>query len=208
MRPVYQTYALAAADADAISLSQAPLGAGNLTITGVYASGGVATMDAPRVVGIASDGNDSGKTFTVYGTDANGNAISEAVTGPNAATASTVNNFSTVTRVAINAASVGNITVGTTAVGADAWVPLDYVQAPFNIGLYVIVTGTVNYTVQYTPHDVFDPTAQPVAFNHSYMAAQTASMSGNFAFPCRAARIKINSGTGSVQFVVLQGLSA
>ena len=87
-----------AADADGISLSQTPLAAGNLTITGALASGGVATMDTQRRVLITAAGNEVSKTFTIYGTNKDGFAISESLTGPNATTTQSLLDYLTVTR--------------------------------------------------------------------------------------------------------------
>lgn len=105
---------IGAADADGISTSQTPGAAGNLTITGALASGGVATLGYGRKVTITSAGNDSGRTFTVTGTDENGNAQTESITGPNIGTSTGTKNFLTVTQIAIDAAAAGAITAGAT----------------------------------------------------------------------------------------------
>jgi hypothetical protein len=129
-----------AADTNGIATTQTPTAAGNLTLNGalcatingnsVYApsvSGTAATADGAwaRKIGITSDGDDSGVTFTVYGTDVDGKALSEAITGPNAGTVyttdGTATNFKSVTRIAISAAGTGNITAGTAAVAADVY---------------------------------------------------------------------------------------
>ena len=129
-----------AADTDGICASQTTSAAANLTLNGaltatingnsVYApsvSGTAATADGAwaRKIGITSDGNDSGITFTITGTDVDGKALSETVTGPNSTTVystmSTAANFKTVTKIATSAATTGNITVGTAAVAADVY---------------------------------------------------------------------------------------
>ena len=130
----------AAADANGICTSQTRTGAGNLTLDGalcatingnsVYApsvSGTATTADAAwaRKIGITSDANDSGITFTVTGTDVDGKALSEAVTGPSSTVAyttmSTAANFKSVTKIATSGSTTGNITVGTAAVAADIY---------------------------------------------------------------------------------------
>ena len=129
-----------AADTDGICASQTTSAAANMTLNGaltatingnsVYApsvSGTAATADGAwaRKIGITSDGNDSGITFTITGTDVNGKALSETVTGPNSTTVystnSTAANFKTVTKIATSAATTGNITIGTAAVAADVY---------------------------------------------------------------------------------------
>lgn len=201
MRPIYQTVALSATDVDVLAVVQAPLGAGNLTLTGTQPAG-------PQTVSITSDDDDSGNTFTVYGTNAENLTISEAITGPNTATVNSTLYFKTVTRVAISAASVGNVSVGVVALGAGPWIPMDYIQVPFNVGFGCVVTGTVDYTVQHSFDDPFADTPNFTAFDNAFVDGETTNEDGNYAFPVRAIRLKINSGSGSVAFTVLQGLSA
>jgi len=129
-----------AADTDGICASQTTSAAANMTLNGalcatingnsVYApsvSSTAATADGAwaRKIGITSDGNDSGITFTITGTDVDGKALSETVTGPNSTTVystnSTAANFKTVTKIATSAATTGNITIGTAAVAADVY---------------------------------------------------------------------------------------
>lgn len=102
-------------DADGISVAQAVAGAGNLTIAGALASGGVATFDVPRGVSVTStNAGDTTQTATVYGTDAYGVAIQETIAFNGNATISGKKAFKTVTRVAISAALAGNGSAGTT----------------------------------------------------------------------------------------------
>ena len=103
-----------AADRDGISVAETLGAAGKFTIGGAYATGGVAKLDVPRHVSIYAASSNSAKTFTVYGTNRYGVSISEAITGPAAgATAKSTKNFKTVTSVAIDAASVGDVEIGT-----------------------------------------------------------------------------------------------
>lgn len=89
--------------------------------------------------------------------------------------------------------------------GTSAWIPMDYKQNPFNIGIGVVVSGTVTYTVQHTFDDIYDSSITPTAFNHSTLATQTANKDGNYAFPVRAIRINNGAGTGTTTMTLLQG---
>src|SRR3990167_974441 len=100
-------------DANGICLTQTPSGAGDLTINGALATSGVATLDVPRHIIITSTANDSARTFTITGTNAYGDATSEAITGPNTTTVRGYKQFKTVTQVAISGAATGSIVVGT-----------------------------------------------------------------------------------------------
>ncbi len=84
---------------------------------------------------------------------------------------------------------------------------LDHYISPFATSLSVLVTGTVNYTVQYTFDDVFSSTYAPASGNwvdHPNLTAQTTTKDSNLAYPATAVRIVLNSGTGSVRFTVIQ----
>jgi hypothetical protein len=103
--------------ATAVAAAQAVAGAGNLTINGASATGGVATFDVPRTITIVStNAGDTTQTATVTGTDVYGLAMSEliAFNGTTAVTGQKA--FKTVTRVAISAALTGNGSVGSTDV--------------------------------------------------------------------------------------------
>lgn len=103
--------------ATAVAAAQAVAGAGNLTINGASATGGVATFDVPRTITIVStNAGDTTQTATVTGTDVYGLAVSEliAFNGTTAVTGQKA--FKTVTRVAISAALAGNGSVGSTDV--------------------------------------------------------------------------------------------
>jgi len=102
-----------AADADGVCTSQTPAAGGeqDLTIDGALSSGGVATFTAARFITIASAADDSARTFTVTGTDVNGVAQTETITGP-ATTVTGTLFFRTVTQVAVDEDTAGAITVG------------------------------------------------------------------------------------------------
>lgn len=204
MRPIRITRALTAADADGIAQAQQTVGAADLTLNGALVAGGVAQLDAQRKVGIASAGNLSAVTFTVYGTDQAGNSISESLAGPNNNTVSTTLDFYTVARVAVSGAVGTNVTVGTTGVGASAPIPLDQYISPFNVSIGCTVTGTIDYTVQYTFDAVFASAGPFTWTNHADLTAQTATADGTYISPVSATRVLTNSGTGSVAMNVMQ----
>jgi hypothetical protein len=102
------------ADADGVCQSQTPAAGGvqNLTINGALASGGVATFSAARLITITSAGADGGRTFTITGTNVNGAAQTETITGPATTTVTGTKYFRTVTQVSVDANTAGAITVG------------------------------------------------------------------------------------------------
>jgi hypothetical protein len=99
------------------------------------------------------------------------------------------------------------VTVSQTGAGSTVVVPPDIYVSPCNIALGVVVTGTVNYTVQHTFDDVFAPTFTPgsaIWFNHPTLAAQTANADSNYAFPPRGIRLTVNSGSGTAALTIVQ----
>src|SRR5690348_8592163 len=154
MRPVVFTKTLAAAVADTIAQSQALAAAGDLTINGASASGGVATLDTQRRVLLTSGGNDSGITFTVYGTNDAKVPISETVTGGNGVGVATLQDFKTVTRIASSGAVATTIEAGTNTVGSTPWaIPSNSTAYPA-IGIQCdLVSGAANWSIETTGDD-------------------------------------------------------
>lgn len=203
--PVTLTTVLAAADDDGICASQSPSGAGSLTINGALASGGVATIATAgneRQVIVTSGGNDSGKTFTITGTSADGGgAVTDSFAGANIGVATSAKLFRTVTDVSISAASAGTVKVGTNGVGASRPVNIDTALNPPNVSIQTAVSGTVNYTVQYTFGDL---QSSPVWIDDNVLAAQTAAGACTYATAVTGIRTYLNSGTGTVTTRVVQ----
>ncbi len=113
MRPKVITITPATADRNGICAAETMGAAGNMTIGGALASGGVATLTPAGHVSIYAASDNSAKTFTITGTNRQSVAITESITGPGAGlTVKGNKNFLTVTQVAIDAASVGDVEVG------------------------------------------------------------------------------------------------
>lgn len=122
--------------------------AGNFTLDGALCSGGVATMDIPRHVSFYSAGNNSAKTFTITGTNRFGDAMTETVTpGPNNSTVTGSKNFKTVTAVACDAATAGDVEVGSAdELDTAAWLP-DTHQGKINFSVNHSTTYTSNIKI-------------------------------------------------------------
>ena len=190
-----------------------------LNVSQTFSSGtiygdAVATLDNPRRVLITAAANESAKTFTITGIGANGNTVSEVITGPNTTTAQSLLDYKTVTSITISAAAAGAITgIGTSGVGGSRWLSFD-AFAPSMISLQCNATGTINYTVQTTLNDPNDPATPVTPANVAWINSSdtavvgaTANQQSNFLFCPIYARILINSGTGSVAATFLQSSS-
>lgn len=175
---------------------------------------GYVVTDKPRRVIITSAGNDTTKTWTIYGTDWNGNAISEAITGVDTAAAQSVYDYSSVDLITMSAAAASTgIIIGTNGVASSRPIFMDQFGFAPTL-LQVNVSGSVNYTVQDTLDNPNGPVAGPgvtpfvsttwFAHPDAAVAGATASAQANFAYIPNMTRILLNSGTGTVTYKVLQ----
>jgi hypothetical protein len=93
-------------------------------------------------------------------------------------------------------------TVSKTGTGSSSALVMNTNVSPFNVGFGVVVTGTVNYTVQHT----FDDPAVGFTtwFDHPSVASETTNQDGNYAFPVTGVKVLVNSGGGSVVMNLVQ----
>ncbi len=219
MRPKIINMGVLVNDPNGISVTQKPAAGGtqNLTITGAQASGGVATNTngIAQLVGINSDGNDSGRVFTVTGKDADGQPTTDTIsTGPSSGTVYTAAYLQTVTAVTIDGNATGNLIVGWDVTASSGAVTnsviTDWRRSKMSI-INDLTAGTMTYSGQYTASD---PT---VAYTNGFATdANWRDMDGmdsvqtddqtNMNFPVRAVRLKQEtvSATGACTFTVIQ----
>lgn len=207
MRPVLLTKTLAAASVNTIAQGQSLGAAGSFALNGAAASGGVATLDTQRRVLITSAGNDSGVTFTVFGTTDSGTATQETVTGANAGAVATNQDFATVTKVSSSGATASTVQIGTNGIGSTRWLLLDQHVTPGNASLGGLITsGAVTYTAEYTYDDFLSLAAgaYPTPRTVLGLTNQSVSTDAQLAFPVKGVRLTVNSGTGTVALTVIQ----
>lgn len=133
-----------------IAGSQTPGAAGNLTLAGALCSGGVLPKQTlAYAIGITSAGDESGRTFTITGTNADGAALVEAVTGANAGLALSTGYFRSISSIAVDAATAGAVIVGTSNATRSALSPTFPVDMDrYTTELAADVSGTINFTLQ------------------------------------------------------------
>ena len=92
--------------------------------------------------------------------------------------------------------------VSQTGAGSSSAIVVNTNTNPCNIGFGVVVTGTVDYTVQHT----FDDPAVGFTtwFPHPTIAAQNSNKDGNYAFPITGVRVTVNSGGGTAAMNLVQ----
>jgi len=108
-----------AADDNGYSASAQVANNAALTLGGALASGGSVTNSSGRLTEITSGGDDSGISFTVVGTDVNGESMSESITGADSGAATGEKYFKTVTSITAVGDPAGTVIAGTTADAAD-----------------------------------------------------------------------------------------
>ena len=103
-----------ATDPNGLSTAATISGAAALTLNGALIADSVYTTgtNIGQIITILSAADDTGVTFTTVGTDANGDALTEVITGVNAATASSTGYFQTVTSITTDGATTGNVSAG------------------------------------------------------------------------------------------------
>ena len=192
-------------DADGIALSQTPGAAGNLTLAGALASGGTVTLTDAQHVTITSAADETGRTFTVTGTDRYGDAQTEAITGANAGEAEGSKNFKTITQIAVDAATTGAVTAGVNGNLESRWVSLDQTK-PWRPASIAVVNGTSTYGAQVTYADTGGEAADSLdAFNHATVTNETGSVDGTITAPVSAVRIDVTAFTsGTLKLYINQ----
>lgn len=217
MRPIRITKALVAASANNIATTQTPGAAGALTLNGSTVVGGAAILDSPRRVLLTFAADETGHNFVITGNqrvDGTGNVISETIAGTGIGTVASLKDYGRITSITINAAATGAIIAGTNTVGSTQWFQVDWDLDPSNLTVSVDVTGTLNYTVQYTYDDIMGEYSASSGqwqnnfptkiYDDAVLAAQTADGETTYDNPINAWRVTINSGTGTAAITGIQ----
>lgn len=93
-------------------------------------------------------------------------------------------------------------TVSQTGTGSSSAIVINTNITPVNIGFAVVVTGTVNYSVQFTYDD--PATGFTTWFDDTTITSKTGNEDGYVNFPITGIKVLVNSGTGSVVMNVVQ----
>jgi hypothetical protein len=199
-----------------ITISFTPLAAAaafwltGATGAGPFTPSVTATTDTlGHFVTITSAANLSAITFTLTGTDPDDKPQTEAIVGPNASTVTGVKYWKTLTSISASATLGANTAdFGIAANAVSKTIPVNYIQASFNVTHMVAVTGTINYDVEYTEQDIWTLVPSTLIwFNHATIVNKTANFDGVTTSPIMASRLAINSVTGgaTISYTLLQG---
>jgi len=210
-RPKSITLSPTALDRDGIAAAETLGSATSFTLGGALASGGTVTFTQPQHVTIYSAGDNSGVVFTVTGTDRYGNAMTETITGPNNTTVTGTKNFATVTDVASDGATTGNVEVGVDGTCESQWYVVNYRGQEFNVGFGCEISsgGSLTYTVQHTFNNVLATgfiEDDATVYNNASVAGETTNQDGNYTNPPTAIRLAVTAYTsGSATIRIVSG---
>ncbi len=93
-------------------------------------------------------------------------------------------------------------TVSKTGAGSTTAVVINTNVTPVNIGFAAVVTGTVNYSIQYSYDD--PAVGFTTWFDDATITSKTGNEDGYINFPITGLKALVNSGTGSVVLNVVQ----
>ena len=171
-------------------------------------TGAVATLDTQRRIQITSGGTDTGITFTINGTNDSGLAISDTITGGSAGTPAISNlDFRTVTSVTHTGSVAGTLTIGTVTaaaspLGSTPWFIANNLLRPYNASISGVITGTVNWCMEYTYED---PNNLPAGVSFPAPFTQTSGL-GTIATPkAVTADGSINDPVTAIRFTLVSG---
>ena len=212
MRPIRIILPVLDTGTGSVFQTQTTPGAQDLVLNGSLVINGIATFPAAQKLHIGSSGDISGVTFTILGTDERNINIIDTITGINANILPSLKYFKTITRISGNAAvttgtSSGGGGTGTVAEAITALVPFNVKEANFLVGIGVIVTGTINYTVQHSFDDPQDLSVEMVWYANVGMANKSSNTDGNLAAGVNTGRVRINSydSAAPLRTVFIQG---
>ncbi len=192
---------VAAASVNNICLSQSLAAPGSLLLNGSTAG----TLTYASQVKFTFGADETGHTFVITGTSADGQVMHESIAGNNTSQV-TVNNYLTVTSIT-GPTTTGALTVGTNAVGNSATFIADKFINPAIISVDAVVTGTISFSIQISGKDLspaWDVANGSVTWQSpsAGLTTQSSSLFGTIQGPITMLRVAQLSGTGSVVVIV------
>lgn len=191
----------------AASGTQTVLYGGSVALNGSLVAAGVATLPTPQRVILTT--TDTTTVFTIIGATATGSLLTESLTNAGTSVVSKLD-YASISAITTNQAGTAAVTVGTNGTGSTPWIRTDeWADSP--VGIQCVVTGTVNYTVQWTeddPNSATDPVIPSavtwINSNDPAAVSATTSITTNNQFAPTFVRVLLNSGSGSVTVKVSQ----
>lgn len=206
---------LVASSANNIVTSVTPTSGTALTLTaGVIAK---TIPDKPRRILVTFGNEASNRTIVLVGTNYWDQAITEtlAIASGAGSTIGSVYDYKTITSITpLGGGWTAAATVGTSGIASSPWQMINKHISPINLELWATVTGTINYTIEYTPDDPSNvgpfgnaPATPAVFSGPSGVTTKTGTADGQITWPIAAWRVTVNSNTNPAT-VTAGGLQA
>jgi hypothetical protein len=193
-------------DDDGVCAAQDPAGAGNLTIAGALATGGVATLTTAQKLTVTSAGDDTLINFTFTGTDADGAAVTEVLAGANAGAAVTTKHYKTVTQIAVSGNSssvkVGPVAASGGAVSTTLELNVNQYGDDFKYMASVDI-GAGTYSLQGSMDEKSTAQEDSTWYAFTSFSGVTADVAALLAFPARKVRFIWTSYTSGTARAVI-----
>lgn len=93
-------------------------------------------------------------------------------------------------------------TVSRTGVGSTAAVVINTNVTPVNIGFAAVVSGTINYSIQFSYDD--PAVGFTTWFDDASITSKTGNEDGSINFPITGIKALVNSGSGTITLNVVQ----
>lgn len=205
MRPVYYSYAPATEDDDGIA--DELTGAGPWDSSDFIVNG--PTDELAHVITLKSGVDLSAITFTVTGTDADGQEVSEALIGPDNETVETTLFFKTVESIsASGTAGANTFDVGWADEFVSQTIPLEIYTERDTASVQVKLSGTGTFDIETTLSDIRASYSPPPSqddylwLDDANFTNKSASIQANLATNARALRLAVNSYSAGASFEV------
>lgn len=203
-------------DPDGIAENQTLGGAGDLVLNGALCDlnggtfdvtvGGYSAGIGGVRIAIDSAGNIAAVNFTVYGTDQDGVARTEVITGVTTTAVNSVTYWKTITRIAADNAVGSNVFVGPIDQLISATLPLNWRDQFPAAYLVSALTGTVQYDLQQTMSPLLPATDPSTLIWFDAADDESANLAGEFTRYMTACRVRWDSYSSGaeLQFQVRQ----
>lgn len=99
------------------------------------------------------------------------------------------------------------ITISQTGTGRSSVVVPDSFQKPFNLGIQLIITGTVTFNVEITMDDPMQTGFNPATASWAAPTGLSALSAGtvvSMTIPCHGLSLNVTAGTGTVTAKIVQ----
>ena len=190
-------------DTNGIAENQTTAGAADLDLNGAQVVDGVWDIHAVPTtaysegvggvrIAIDSAGDVSSVVFTVYGTDQDGIARTETITGVTTSAVNSVTFWQTITRIAADAAVGSNVFVGAIDQIVSETLPLNW-RNNYSATFVVDITGTLQYDIEESNSEMAAYTDPVDLVWGVTQSNQTADLTGSCLNYTTAARVRWDS---------------